>query len=250
MDNALIREQFGANAAAYVHSPVHAKGASLARAVELLAPQPHWRVLDVAAGAGHMGLALAPHVAEVQATDITPEMLAATRSAAHARGLANVCVAQAEAHDLPYPDACFDAVTCRIAAHHFRDVPRFVSEAARVLRPGGLLAVVDNVVPPGPVGDYVNAFEKLRDPSHGRCLGLAEWTGVFAAAGLAHLHEETMAKRLDFAFWSQRHDADMQAYLRSLLYEASSAVKRFLDPQEAGGVLSFRLLEALLLGRK
>jgi len=48
--------------------------------------------------------------------------------------------------DLPFGGA-FDLVTCRIAAHHFADIGRFLRESARALRPGGLLAVVDNVVP-------------------------------------------------------------------------------------------------------
>ena len=48
-----VREQFGANAAAYVSSPTHAQGASLARLVECVAPQAEWRGLDLATAAGH-----------------------------------------------------------------------------------------------------------------------------------------------------------------------------------------------------
>ncbi len=143
----------------------------------------------------------------------------------------NIRTDTAEAHDLPYPDSSFDLVTCRIAAHHFADVPLFVQEAARVLRPGGILAVVDNIVPPGAVGHYVNAFEKLRDPSHGRCLTLEEWTALFASSGLTVANAETLAKRLNFDFWAQRHDRTMQAYLRALLLESNTAVATFLDPQ-------------------
>ena len=51
---AVVRSQFGVAAADYATSDVHAKGESLARIVELAAPQQNWRVLDVATGAGHM----------------------------------------------------------------------------------------------------------------------------------------------------------------------------------------------------
>jgi len=250
MNNDLIQQQFGANAAAYMDSPVHARGASLARLVELLQPQPAWQVLDVATGAGHMAFAVAPHVSEVTATDITSQMLQVTQEQAAARGLGNVRTATAEAHDLPYPDSSFDLVTCRIAAHHFAAVPLFVQEAARVLRPGGILAVVDNIVPPGAVGHYVNAFEKLRDPSHGRCLTLEEWTALFASSGLTVANTETLAKRLNFDFWAQRHDLTMQSYLRALLLESNRAVATFLDPQGDGEELTFRLLEAIVTGLK
>lgn len=84
MTKSLVQQQFGAHASAYATSAVHATGASLARVVELVAPQPHWHALDIATGAGHMGLAFAPHVARVVATDITtPAMAAAAAIAGH-----------------------------------------------------------------------------------------------------------------------------------------------------------------------
>jgi protein-L-isoaspartate O-methyltransferase len=61
----LIQRKFGEAAAEYAASAVHARGASLARLVELVDPKPSWRVLDVATGAGHTGLAFAPRVARV-----------------------------------------------------------------------------------------------------------------------------------------------------------------------------------------
>ena len=73
----LNQAQFGANAANYASSPVHAKGASLDRMVELAAPQASWRGLDIATAAGHTAFAFAPHVLEMTATDLTrPGLLA------------------------------------------------------------------------------------------------------------------------------------------------------------------------------
>ncbi len=143
----LAQQQFGAAAADYATSTVHARGESLARLVELVEPKKRWRVLDVATGAGHTALALAPHVAKVTASDITEAMLAEAKKLASARGLANVKTVPAKAEDLPFPDMSFDLVTCRLAAHHFGDVAAFAAEAYRVLMPNGLLAVVDNISP-------------------------------------------------------------------------------------------------------
>ena len=63
------------------------------------------------------------------------------------RGLSNITFAEMPAEKLPFPDASFDLVTCRTAPHHFADVPAFVAEVARVLRPGGVFGLVDNISP-------------------------------------------------------------------------------------------------------
>jgi ubiquinone/menaquinone biosynthesis C-methylase UbiE len=264
MTRSLVQQQFGAHAAAYATSPVHAKGASLGRVVELVQPQRDWQVLDIATGAGHTAAAFAPHVAHVTASDITDEMLEQARKLAAAKGLGNMETAAADAEALPFADARFDLVTCRIAAHHFPDVPRFVREVQRVLKRGGTFALVDNVGPdalstPGfseaelaAAAVAYNAFEKLRDPSHGRCLGLAEWGMVIAAAGLDVLHQEILPKTMEFAPWAARMDADPAtvARLRSMLEKGTPALKAFLKPRLDAGALWFGLDEAIVVARK
>jgi ubiquinone/menaquinone biosynthesis C-methylase UbiE len=243
-----VQQQFGANAQFYVTSAPHAKGASLARLVELTDPQAGWKMLDVATAAGHTAFAFAPHVFHVWAIDITSEMLEVARQQVTERELRNVTIEFADAEHLPYPDATFDLVTCRIAPHHFDSIELFLQESVRVLRAGGVLAVVDNVVPAGWAGDYVNAFEKLRDPSHGRCLTLEEWTGAFAQAGLTVTHHETLDKQMSFESWAARHDAVMQRYLRTMLACAPAEAAAFLRPQTINGATTFRLQEGIVLG--
>jgi len=246
----LIKEQFGANAAAYVTSKPHAKGASLARLVELVEAQPHWRALDIATAAGHTALAFAPHVAHVTATDITPEMLPLATQLAEERGLENITVEIADAEELPYDDGTFDLVTCRIAPHHFTDIDRFLTESARVLGPKGILAVVDNIVPEGKAGAYVNAFEKRRDPSHGRCLSLAEWIAGFEKAGFTLLHQEILVKQMEFESWAARHTGELQQQLRAMLDDAPQEAAAFLRPQRLGDKTVFHLQEGLIVGRR
>jgi ubiquinone/menaquinone biosynthesis C-methylase UbiE len=262
MNKKLVQEQFGAGAAGYATSKVHAKGASLNRLVELVRPQPSWRALDVATAAGHTALAFAPHVSHVVATDLTAEMVQLAAEMAAERGAHNVSVETADAEQLPFDEGSFDLVTCRIAAHHFPDVPQFVRESARVLRAGGILAVVDNVVPGSnrrgkkgeqqrQAGVYVNAFEKLRDPSHHRCLPLAEWQDLFTDAGFILWHQETLGKEMEFGPWATRMrvSPDNRTRLKAMLKQAPEAVAAFLTPCFTEDKITFRLTEGLLIGR-
>ena len=247
---ATVRREFGANAAAYVTSATHAKGASLERLLMLVQPAPDWRTLDIATGAGHTAFIFAPHVQRVWATDITPEMLEQVRRQAQQRRIENLVIELADAEQLPYADAMFDLVTCRIAPHHFDAPERFVAEAARVLAPGGVLAVVDNIVPHGVAGAYVNALEKLRDPSHVRCLSMEEWHDLFAQGGLVVEHAETVAKRIDFGDWAARHDATMREYLLALLRESHGDTAAFLQPHLEERPITFQLWEGILIGKR
>jgi ubiquinone/menaquinone biosynthesis C-methylase UbiE len=249
MAKSLVQEQFGATAAHYLTSKPHAKGKSLERLVELVKPQPAWRALDVATGAGHTAYAFAPHVARIWATDITEEMLALVRDEIAKRKLANVRVTYAKAESLPFEDASFDLVTCRIAPHHFDSIAAFLDEARRVLKSGATLAIADNIVPAGSVGDYVNAFERFRDPSHLRAWTMEEWRSAIAGHGFAVLHEESASKSIDFSSWASRHDVIMQALLKAMLAETTPAVKAFLKPEESEGKLTFHLSEGLFIAR-
>ena len=265
MSKTLVQKQFGAHAAAYVTSPVHAKGASLERVIELVRPQKHWRALDVATAAGHMALALAPHVAHVTASDLTDEMLIEAAKLARDRSADNFETVKADAEHLPFTDATFDLVTCRIAAHHFPDVPRFVAETSRVLKPGGTFALVDNISPgtdtePGfgkaeveNTASTYNAFEKLRDPSHGRCLTLQEWTGLLAKADFDIAETELLAKEMAFRPWAERMNCDAETVrqLETMLGEAKPALSAFLKPRtDVNGALMFTLTEAVIVTRK
>jgi ubiquinone/menaquinone biosynthesis C-methylase UbiE len=250
MSKTLVQETFGKSASEYLVSKPHARGASLERLVELTSPKKDWSVLDVATGGGHVAYTFAPHVARVWATDITQEMLDMVKAEADKRGLANVRIAYAKAEALPFEDATFDLVTCRIAPHHFDSIAAFLDEVHRVLKPTGALAIVDNVVPQGNVGDYVNAFERFRDPSHLRAWTMEEWRTALKEHGFTINHEEQLYKTMEFGFWAGRHDANMQAFLKSMLAQVTPEVKAVLEPKGAGSDLTFRLSEGLFIAKR
>lgn len=248
-----VRRQFGPNAGGYATSQVHAHGPSLHRLVELAHPRPEWDVLDVATGAGHTALALAPHVARVVATDITPEMLAEAQRLAQERGVSNVSVRAADAESLPFEAGRFDLVTCRIAAHHFQHVERFAADSHRVLKRGGALALVDNISPPDREAALeADAIERLRDPSHVHCLSAFEWRDVLERAGFTIEHEELIGMPHELGGWARRMqvgDGDLEELRRRIL-GASDALSAFWRPEERDGDVRFVLTEILLIARR
>ncbi len=230
--HALVRQTFAPNAEAYVSSESHAGGADLARLVELAAPQPDDRALDVSTGGGHTALALAPRVARVVASDLTPRMLAVARTHLISQGATNVDYVIADAERLPFLDESFDLVTVRIAPHHYPNVAQAVREMARVLKPGGRLVVIDNIAPEQPALDAaLNDWERRRDPSHIRSHTLATWREFITQAGLRLTHAEVGRKRVVFAPWVARTQtpADTAAALEADMLAAPAEAQRYFE---------------------
>eukprot|EP00904_Undaria_pinnatifida_P001967 jgi/Undpi1/11771/HiC_scaffold_39.g14066.m1 len=250
MSKSLNRQEFGKNAAHYADSKPHAKGASLRWLTDNIEPAADWQVMDIATGAGHASFLFADKVASVLATDLTPEMLLQTAKLAQERGLTNLTTEIADAEALQYPDNTFDLVTCRIAPHHFGDIKAFVTEAYRVIKPGGLFGLVDNIMPDGEAGVYLNAFEKLRDPSHGRCLSMAEWATQLSEAGFTITRQDTVIKEMEFASWAKRHNEEVKAELRQRIWKAPAGADNYLAPRERDGQLFFHLTEGLFIAQK
>ena len=86
--------------------------------------------------------------------------------------MTNVEFQVAAAEALPFASGSFDIVTCRIAPHHFQDVPAFLSESYRVLRTSGLFCMIDTVCPESErLIRWQNRVEKLgMHPTFGRTL--------------------------------------------------------------------------------
>lgn len=99
------------------------------------------RILEVGCGTGHWLATLRPVSGQLYGLDLSTGMLEQAglqQAGSQQAPLALVC---GRASQLPFPAACFDLVYCVNAIHHFQQQRAFVSEARRLLRPGGVLAV-------------------------------------------------------------------------------------------------------------
>lgn len=114
-------------------------------AVAIARPRPGERILDLAAGSGDLAEALARRVqpgGEVWVTDLNRRMLEQGRDRLLDAGVLAPAV-QCDAEKLPFPAACFDAVTVGFGLRNMTRKEAALSEMARVLRPGGRVVVLE-----------------------------------------------------------------------------------------------------------
>jgi SAM-dependent methyltransferase len=183
---------------AYRTSAIHSQGKDLDLVVEWCEPGPGVNVLDVATGGGHVARRLREAGATVVTVDPAPGMGADTT---------------ASAEELPFADASFDAVACRIAAHHFADVLAAVREMARVAK--HRVVICDNTF----VSESSERADRLRDPSHVRNYSQPEWHSFFELAGLEVADERFLLRPLEIQPWLDRAQTPVadQAEVRELL---------------------------------
>ena len=167
-------------AEAYRESDAHREG----RDLELFAEWAEGETgLDVATGGGHVARVLRQAGLEVVTIDPAP-------------GMKPTVVSRAE--EIPFADASFDVVACRVAAHHFQDPAGALREMARVSR--GLVLIADNLY----LGAAGEEADVLHDPTHVRNYSEDEWSAMFEAAGLEVEAFEREDKRIDFQGWLDR----------------------------------------------
>ena len=253
------RRTFGAAAHAYVASEGHRTGSDLERLVTLAAERlgglAGRAALDVAPGGGHVALALARAGARVSAADLTPAMLEAAESFVREQAPdAGVAFHEADAGALPFDAASFDLVTCRIAAHHFPDPQAFLREVTRVLRPGGVMVLIDNVAPEdAELNEAMNAVERVRDPAHVESYPVAWWVARSASVGLETVHLERFWRAKAFREWAERtppegvtpaaHAAAVERFVRGL----SARARTYLGARDSGQGLASLRHEVMLL---
>lgn len=130
----------------------------------IAAGEPH-DLLDIGTGTGRMLEILGPQVGHALGIDQSREMLAVARVNLEKAGLANSIVRLGDMYQLPLADASFDAVVIHQVLHYADRPEAAITEAARVLRPGGVLVIVDFAP---------HALEFLREEHAHRRLGFAD----------------------------------------------------------------------------
>ena len=191
--------------------------------------QPDARVLDVATGTGAVALELVrQHGCSVVGIDRSAEMLAVARARIAARGLASkIELHEGRAEALPFTDASFDALTVTYLLRYVDDPAATVGELARVVRPGGTVALLEFGVPQRRLTRaFWELYVRLVLPIAGRLLSpgwhevgrflgpsirdydarlpLERQLELWSAAGLTDLHARRLSLGGGVVVWGRR----------------------------------------------
>ena len=152
--------------------------------LDLLPATGNGRLLDIGTGTGRLLELLAPRVSAALGVDASRAMLALARARLARPGLSHCAVRLGDMYRLPLQDAGYDLVILQMVLHHAEDPASVLAEAARVLRPGGQLVVVDLAE-----HDHAEATRHLafRWPgfSDARLAGLLDEAGLASAPAIA-----------------------------------------------------------------
>ncbi|HLO31698.1 MAG TPA: class I SAM-dependent methyltransferase [Anaerolineales bacterium] len=201
--NKVIRKAFSKQAASFGDTGLTLSNQDILDwIVDLLPLDKQFRVLEVAAGTGHLSLAIAPHVREVVAIDITTEMLEQARAEARRRKLDNLSFEEENAEKLPYQKDHFDLVVSRLAIHHFKKPIIQLREMVRVCKPNHRIGVIDLLSPEDKrIAKTYNHLERLRDPSHTVALSKKQMTNILGEVGIVVEKIEVRDIEVDFQRW-------------------------------------------------
>ncbi|HIK31241.1 MAG TPA: methyltransferase domain-containing protein, partial [Oscillatoriales cyanobacterium M4454_W2019_049] len=219
-----------------------------------LSLQPHFRVLEVAAGTGELSRAIAPVVRQVTLFDRDRTQLEWGLKIARKTGMTNLSARRGFAESLPYADNTFDVVVTRLGFHHFKRPEIVLAQMKRVCRTGGKIVVIDRVAPGNSAwAREYDRLETLRDPSHVRAVPLYEIKQLFREAGLSIVRTESRDVPIDFPTWIDRKVTPPE-----LEYKFYVELKRDIDGESVTGMrpfwqgdrLFFLQIVAMTIGRK
>ena len=248
-----VEREFTRQAESFAASPALNAAEIVESLPRALGEARNGRVLDLACGPGIVSEALTRDARQVVAVDLTdrPLRLAALRCGS--ADPARFAPVRASAESLPVASASLDGAVARLALHHLENPRRALAEVHRVLRPGGVLAVLDLLATEDPThAELHNALERLRDPSHVEVVTAPALRAAVTDVGLEIVDEKLWTNTRPFDEWARiiadpvRTDA-LEIVMRHL---ARNGVRAGIGLREGPAGIEFDYRWALLVARR
>ena len=220
-DLSLVVSVYNANVATSIDLEDDARRNRMRDLIRFANPQEGMKILDLGAGTGLLAMLLAESVqAELVGIDISPAMLERAeyiRLNSRPEVSRRVDFRLAAAQQLPFRNERFDMVISRLMLHLSHKPQRILTEAMRVLKPGGMLVVGDLLSVDDPVKRATqNAIEERRNMAHMAAHSSQQYRDLVTRAGFQVEQEEVVIFPRDLDDWLAEFAGD----------SASSAVVR------------------------
>lgn len=196
--NERIKDQFSRQAEGYTSVKAHSDALNLL--IEMSGVSDKDNVLDLACGSGIVSCAFAKYAHHVTGIDITEGMLEQARKLQAQSKLTNIEWVLADVEPLQFDNNQFSIVLSRFSFHHFLEYEKVFTEMIRVCKPGGVVMVVD-VVLPNEKREAYDTMEIMRDPSH---------TGVLTPEGFEKLFQHPLLSNCRTSCYDMNIDLETQ----------------------------------------
>ncbi len=167
--------------------------------IDFLKPMPGAHVLDLATHHGDTAIALAQVGCRVTAIDSSEKAIEKCKEVLQEKNISNVKALIMDAENLNFGETKFDGATCRMATHHFDDVPRALKQVASVLKENAPLIIADSISPDNrALGEFLMKIGRLRDSTFKTLYTVDDWRKLLQDNGL---------KLVDYALTKDTRDA-------------------------------------------
>lgn len=208
--------------------------------------------LEVAAGTGICGRALAPYVKDITCLDLTEAMLEQGKKQAEHENIQNISFVLGNAESLPFEDESFDLVITRLSLHHFVEPEKPFCEMQRVLKKCGKLVIWDMVATTEELREIDDTIEKMRDNSHTRILSREEFEILFKDAFELQFEETTFVP-VNLKNWmdlTRTPDDIQKEIVDKMENDLNGGNKTGFNPYRKEGQIYFDHRWLLLIGKK
>jgi ubiquinone/menaquinone biosynthesis C-methylase UbiE len=191
--------------------------------IDLLKPAPGAHVLDLATHHGDTAIALAQVGCVVTAIDSSEKAIEKCKEVLQEKNIPNVQALVMDAENLTFGTTKFDGATCRMATHHFDDVPRALSQVASVLKENAPLVIGDSISPDNrALGEFLMKIGRLRDSTFKTLFTVDDWRQLLQDNGLKLVDYKLTKDTRDATRWlahsplsDEQKDRIHQAFVES-----------------------------------